>query len=137
MKAALLTAALWAHGVAMASALTPGSAPVGPRSFASHTGPAAAAAAATAANTLTLIPGQVSAIDRVKGVATIAGRQVPLHGSHLQVFFERGGRATLADLRLGSRVRFALEPGTAASAATGAGGNEARRIVLMYIERAP
>ena len=130
-RALALPLALLLPGASMATALTPGSAPTAPRSFATHPGAAAAAASATSARTLMLIPGQVSAVDRVKGVATIAGRPVSLHGSRLQVFFERGGRATLADLRPGSRVRFALEPGNGDGSAHG----EGRRIVLIYIER--
>jgi hypothetical protein len=123
---AALTLALLLNGAAQATAVAPGSAPAAPRGLSHDRRQAAAAASAAASTALTLIEGQVSSLNRAKGTATIAGREVSLHGGRLQVFFARGGRASLADLRPGSRVRFALEPGS----------GEGRKIVLIYIEGA-
>jgi hypothetical protein len=125
LAAAALGLLLQGPGLAMTVAPGPatGAAPAAARGV-SFDRRQEAAASAAAASALTLIEGQLTSIDRARGTATIAGREVVLHGSRLQVFFARGGRASLADLRPGGRVRFALEPG----------GGEDRKIVLIYIE---
>jgi hypothetical protein len=125
MKSVLATLlfGLLVQGPAAAMAIAPGTAPAA-KGVLHDRRQAAAAASAAAGSALTLVEGQVTALDRARGTATIAGREVALHGSRLQVFFARGGRASLADLHPGSRVRFALEPG----------GGEGRKIVLIYVE---
>ncbi len=118
VTAALLALAL---GPAGATALRPGTAPAPNSKSPPATLPAAAAAEAP-----TLISGQVSAIDRARRTVTISGRKVEWHGARLQVFRSAGGRASLDALQPGTRVRFALEPGS----------GEGRKIVLVYIEAA-
>jgi hypothetical protein len=73
---------------------------------------------------LTLIEGQVTAVNRARRTLTIAGREVEWHAQGAQVFRSDGGRASLEALQPGNHVRFALEPGN----------GEGRRIVLVYIE---
>ncbi|MDE2504708.1 MAG: hypothetical protein KGL18_17220, partial [Burkholderiales bacterium] len=73
----------------------------------------------------TLTRGVIGAVDSVHGTITVSGRQVALRGPQLRVLTDnRGGRSSLAALRPGMHVRYALEPGR----------GEGRRIVLIYVE---
>jgi hypothetical protein len=122
-------AALAALLALQAAVCTPAAAMVVRKGTAPTTPPAASGAATPAAATavregLTLIEGQVTAVDRARHTVTIAGREVEWHATGTQVFRAEGGRAGLDALRPGTRVRFALEPGS----------GEGRKIVLVYVE---
>ncbi|MEK8049627.1 hypothetical protein AACH10_05190 [Ideonella sp. DXS22W] len=87
------------------------------------TPPSASAASAPA---LDLAEGRLDAVDLAAGRVVINGRPVALHPQGLRVIGGAGqALAGPAALVAGQRVRFALEPGTAAQ----------RRIVLIFIER--
>lgn len=110
-------------------------------------GPVVTAAAAA----LSLTPGVLQAVDATRLAVLVAGHRVPLHPTALRVLGP-GGQSLggAAALRAGMVVRFALEPAGAIALSAGpvrtdvppaanplAAPGDARRIVLVYVDRAP
>jgi hypothetical protein len=119
--AALVALAALQAMPAAATALQKGTAPPAQLPAARAAAPSADASGRAA---LTLIEGQVTAVNRARRSLTIAGREVEWHAKGAQVFRSNGARSSLEALQPGDHVRFALEPGS----------GEGRRIVLVYIE---
>ncbi|WP_293995323.1 hypothetical protein [Sphaerotilus sp.] len=89
---------------------------------------------APAAATLELIPGTVVSVDASRTSLVLSGQTVRWHPTQLRLFHSASGTpAQVAQLRPGTRIRFALEPSPAGDASAA----PERRIVLIYLETQP
>jgi hypothetical protein len=108
-----------------------------PRPTSKERGPQQVPKSIPVAPTLDLASAVVVAVDKAKNTLTVTGKTVALH-PRLKVVTPNGSLTSIAALRPGTKIRFALEPIapaiTAAPATAAAPSSSERKVVLIYIE---
>ena len=74
--------------------------------------------------TMNLIGGTISSVDTATRTMDVSGATLTWHPTQLRIFHANGVPGSEQDLRPGTRVRFALEPGESGT----------RRVVLIYVD---